>query len=227
MEKLTEKLADVILVVLPLCIGYFAGIIYLSAYLASYSISIHEFDLSIQLVLAYSFSVFDTSRFFVYVVVAVVAYVLLQTPCAKRPREWLILKLTVKPNAIVVGLVGCFLGFIVLYSCATESAGKAAERVWQGSTSKVLFNQLPESWEISLTTRQRALYNLCVQKNNFKHIISTTSVTYALCVADDTEKEGLVIGQRHDDGRLLPIRDIGHEISSGSMCVFGACLFST
>jgi hypothetical protein len=225
LDKLAEKLSEVLLVIIPLCVGYFAGIIYLSTYLSNYSINIHEFDLSVQLVLTYSFSVFYSTWFVSLVLLALLAYVVLQTICLTRFRARLVKLFEPRLNMTIGALAACFASFVVVYQCAHWSAVRAAELVWKGETSRVFFSKLPDPSELSLGVRQRIIYGNCVQKNDFRHIISTTSVTYALCLVDKGGTEGLVIGQRHEDGRLLPIRDIGHESSSGSVCMFGYCVF--
>lgn len=213
MDKLAEKLSEVVLIIIPLSIGYFGGIIYLSAYLSSYSINIHEVDLSVQLVLTYSYKVFYSLPFVLVVVVLLVAYFAIQIKFAKKQREWLIKVFESTLNLTIAALVSCFLIFLLIYHCAQWSADRAAELLWKGDTARVFFNQLPESWELSLGVRQRMTYENCVARNDFRHIISTATVTYALCVVGDGGTEGLVIGQRHEDGRLLPIRDIRHENS--------------
>ena len=212
MDKLAEKLSEVVLIIIPLSIGYFGGIIYLSAYLSSYSVNIHEVDLSVQLVLTYSYEVFYSVPFVSVVFALVAAYTILQTKWAKKPREWVVKKFEPKLNLTIAALVSCFLVFLLIYHCAQWSAERATKELWKGDTARVFFNQLPESWELSLGVRQRMTYENCVARNDFRHIISTASVTYALCIVGDGT-EGLVIGQRHEDGRLLPIRDIRHENS--------------
>lgn len=208
MDKVVEKLSEAFLLIIPLSIGYFSGVIYLSEYLKAFSINIHEIDVGLQLAITYSFPVFYNIGFALLLIAVVLAVTFLNGPwhvsikAKKELGKWS----AVRSNVVILSMVGCFAAFAVIYICAKSAAREVSSQIWRGQASRILFNSLPSTWELNLGVRQASIYRKCVDRSAFYDIISTPSVTYGLCVLDDGE--GLVIGQRHDDGRILPMRSV-------------------
>ncbi|MGO7156587.1 hypothetical protein [Rhizobium leguminosarum] len=211
MDKVVEKLSEAFLLVIPLSIGYFSGVIYLSEYLKSFSISIHEIDVGLQLALIYSFPVFYNIRFGLVLILLVLMVTFIYGPweASKKTKAELKKELAARPKVIVILLVGCFAAFAVIDICAQTAAREVSSQIWKGQASRVWFNALPSTWDLSLGVRQAAIYRQCVDRSAFYEIISTPDVTYGLCVLEGGE--GLVIGQRHVDGRILPVRSVQDE----------------
>ncbi|MGO8024482.1 hypothetical protein [Rhizobium leguminosarum] len=211
MDKVVEKLSEAFLLIIPLSLGYFSGVIYLSEYLKAFSINIHEIDVGLQLAITYAFPVFYNIRFGLVLIATVLAVTFLYGPwqASIKFNEELGKVLAIRANVVIVTLVGCFAAFAVINICAQAAAREVSSQIWKGQASRVWFNSLPSTWDVSLGVRQALIYRKCVDRSAFYDIISTPNVTYGLCVLEDGE--GLVIGQRHEDGRILPMRSVRNE----------------
>jgi hypothetical protein len=204
-RQIDEKITNLIFAAFPIALGYFAGIVYLSEYLISFSISVNEIDISIPLVISYSFNVFS-SKYFIFptVTVFIILYTLhfidyfsmLHESVKSIARyNWLFL-MTFIISALIVSL---FVKYV-----ANVEAKAHARQIWDGNTSTVILKN-STSYNFALGARQKIMYDTCFKQNSFSYIFSSPDITYALC--RNANGEALVFSQK-SDGTLLPIRSL-------------------
>lgn len=207
MGKILEKLLEIVAASIPIALGYFAGIIYLSAYLSNFSISIHEVDLPIPVVLSYSFNVFSHYLFLLGFGFVVLVTVALSTTTSGKA---LCLKISpfISPWAVKAALIAT-LSVVTLefvYFVANCSATEQSDKIWQDEAASVLFRHPLSEHDFVMGPRMSLMFNDCKAQSLFKHIMSTQKFTYALCPIKNDE--GILFAQSTDGNSFLALRGL-------------------
>jgi len=208
MLKLSERLTEVLVAVAPVAVVYFAGIMYISFYLSSFSISIHEIELPIPVVLSYSFNTFS-NRIFVASITAIIITIVVLAVIFKRVKyRWLRVTMLMEIFAIkfAMFILTAMIFFIMVYFSAADSATLNSSDVWNGQSSTVIYNKYLSKFDFDLDIRQEKLLKRCFEQRNIRFIIATNDVTYSICKV--TDNEGLLITQTNQGGVFWPIRDL-------------------
>ncbi|WP_027230247.1 hypothetical protein [Phyllobacterium sp. UNC302MFCol5.2] len=197
MDKLNEKILEVIAATAPLVLAYFAGIAYLSAYLAKFSISVHEVDLPIPIVLSYSFNVFSNPVFLLASIgLAIVALLALSDAKLKSV-------VATRSGLAVIMIIGVFVAGLLINKIAQVAADQRSEKVLSGDTAWVSFKAPFSKYEFEMSASTALRFERC--RTGLLHILTTDKYTYAVCRATPTE--GLLLVQSNDGTGFLPLRE--------------------
>ncbi|QND51832.1 hypothetical protein HB779_07900 [Phyllobacterium sp. 628] len=207
MGKTSEKFIDIIAATFPIAFVYLTGIIYLSAYLSSFSISIHEVDLPIPVVLAYSFNVFSHCLFLMGFGLAILIAVGL---FATKRGRFVCLKASpyISNWVLKASLIATFSVLMLefIYFVANQSATEQSDKIWKDKAATVFFRQPFSAHDFVMGERTSQMFNECKKQHLYKHIMSTQKFTYALCPVKDDE--GILFAQSIDGNNFLPLRGL-------------------
>jgi hypothetical protein len=206
-----DKMSHLIYAVIPPALIYYAGIMYISAYLANFSISIHEVDVSVPLVLSYSLNVFRGPIFVFGLFVAILTSFLMWTSKFSTTTVVEVNRFLNSPFGMPLFLTVIALAiFCLIRSSAINEADKAAKSAWVKSISEVF----PRDFEYNdyiLTSLGREMMRFCVTNASFQFIFSTKDVNFFMCRKIMSSGSVLILSQQSFGDSGVTIRSIDEK----------------
>lgn len=196
-----HQIAELLLAIIPLALGYFSGIIFLSSYLSKFAISIHQIPFDIPTVLSHSYNAAEPGVIVFFLIIYLVVATVWVTSSKNETLPDVLRALPIQIGALLVLLT---LLFMAAYHSARSAGERRAEAVMNGQASLVTFLAPLDDTRSHISARSRAMLRKCIQGDRLRHIISTSTWVFAYCAA--TSREGLVISQHVETAKFAPLK---------------------